>query len=102
MANKIDGFNQTQPLVTGGNRSGAAGRADSSTQPAAPVSKARDTVTVTDTARQLQKLEEAVAKAPVTNAEKVQAVKDALARDTFKVDAERVADKMLQFERDLG
>ena len=28
MANKIDGFNQTQPLVTGGGKSGAAGRAD--------------------------------------------------------------------------
>ena len=102
MANKIDGFSQTQPLVTGGNRSGAADRADGSTQPAAPVSKSRDMVTLTDSARQLQKLEEAVAKAPVTNAEKVQAVKDALARDTFTVDAERVADKMLQFERDLG
>jgi flagellar biosynthesis anti-sigma factor FlgM len=50
----------------------------------------------------MQKLEEAVAKAPVTSAEKVQAVKDALARDTFTVDAERVADKLLQFERDLG
>jgi negative regulator of flagellin synthesis FlgM len=102
MANKIDGFNQTQPLVTGGKSSSAAGRADSSSQPAAPVSKASDTVTLTDSARQMQKLEEAVAKAPVTSAEKVQAVKDALARDTFTVDAERVADKLLQFERDLG
>jgi negative regulator of flagellin synthesis FlgM len=87
MANKIDGFNQSQPAVTGTSRSGAVGR---------------ETVTVTETARQLQKLEEAVARTPVTNAEKVQAVKDALARDTFTVDAERVADKMLQFERDLS
>lgn len=102
MANKIDGYGQTQPLVTGGQKSGATSRADSAVQPTAPVNKARDTVTVTDTARQLQKLEEAVAKAPVTNAEKVQAVKDALARDAFTVDAERVADKMLQFERDLS
>jgi anti-sigma28 factor (negative regulator of flagellin synthesis) len=38
----------------------------------------------------------------VTNAEKVQSVKDALAHDAFNVDAERVADKMLQFERDLS
>jgi negative regulator of flagellin synthesis FlgM len=102
MANKIDGFNQTQPLVTGGGKSGAAGRADGSTPAAPPVSKSRDTVTLTESARQLQKLEEAVAKAPVTNAEKVQSVKDALAHDAFNVDAERVADKMLQFERDLS
>ena len=102
MANKIDGFNQTQPAVSGTSRSGAVGHAESPTQPAAPVGKARDTVTVTETARQLQKLEEAVAKSPVMNAEKVQAVKDALARDAFTVDAERVADKMLQFERDLS
>jgi len=102
MANKIDGFNQTQPLVTGGSRSGAAGRADGATQPPAPVGKPGDTVTLTDSARQLQKLEEAVAKAPVSSAERVQAVKDALSRNAFTVDADRVADKMLQFERDLG
>jgi negative regulator of flagellin synthesis FlgM len=101
MANKIDGFNPSQPIVTGGGKSGVAGRADSSAQPVTAASKARDTLTLTDSARQLQKLEEAVAKAPVTNAEKVQSVKDALARDAFTVDAERVADKMLQFERDL-
>jgi negative regulator of flagellin synthesis FlgM len=102
MANKIDGFNQSQPLVTGGNKSGTASRADGTTQPAAAVSRHGDTVTLTDSARQLQKLAEAVAKAPVTSAERVQAVKDALSRDAFTVDAERVADKMLQFERDLG
>jgi negative regulator of flagellin synthesis FlgM len=102
MANKIDGFNQTQPLVTPGSKSDAAGRADNAAKPPAPVSKSRDTVTLTDSARQLQKLEEAIAKAPVINAETVQAVKDALARGSIAVDAERVADKMLQFERDLS
>ena len=102
MANKIDGINQTPPAVPGTSRSSAVGRADSPTQPAAPVTKGRDTVTVTDIAQQLQKLEEAIAKCPVTNAVKVHAVKDALARDAFTVDAARVADKMLQFERDLS
>ena len=102
MTNKIDGFNPLPPIVTGGNKSDAAGRAAGPAQPAAPVSKSRDTVTLTDSAHQLQKLAEAIAKVPVTNAEKVQSVKDAVARNAFTVDAERVADKMLQFERDLS
>jgi negative regulator of flagellin synthesis FlgM len=102
MTNKIDGFNQLPPVVTGGNKTDAAGGAASSTQPAAPVSKSRDTLTLTESAQQLQKLAEAIANVPVTNAAHVQSVKDALARNAFTVDAERVADKLLQFERDLS
>ena len=60
-----------------------------------------DTVTLTDSARSLQKIEEAVAKAPVVDAAKVAAVKQAINSGTYKIDAGRVADKLLQFERGL-
>jgi negative regulator of flagellin synthesis FlgM len=67
----------------------------------APAAQTGDTVTLTDSARSLQKIEEAVAKAPVVNASKVAAVKQAIHSGTYQVDAGRVAEKLLQFERGL-
>jgi negative regulator of flagellin synthesis FlgM len=49
----------------------------------------------------LQKIEEAVAKAPVVNASKVAAVKQAVNSGTYQINAGRVADKLLQFESGL-
>jgi negative regulator of flagellin synthesis FlgM len=60
-----------------------------------------DTLTLTDSARSLQKIEEAVAKAPVVDAQKVAAVKQAIGSGTYKVDANRVAGKLLKYERGL-
>jgi negative regulator of flagellin synthesis FlgM len=60
-----------------------------------------DTVTLTSSARSLQKIEEAIAKAPVVNASKVAAVKNSIQSGTYQIDAGRVADKLLQFERGL-
>ena len=74
---------------------GEASGASASTSPTG------DTVTLTDSARSLQKIEEAVAKAPVVNASKVAAVKHAVNSGTYQIDAGRVADKLLQFERGL-
>jgi negative regulator of flagellin synthesis FlgM len=65
------------------------------------VSQAGDTVTLTNSARSLQKIEETVAKAPVVNAAKVAAVKQAIHSGTYQIDAGRIADKLLQFERGL-
>jgi negative regulator of flagellin synthesis FlgM len=67
----------------------------------AAASQAGDTVTLTSSARSLQKIEEAIAKAPVVNASKVAAVKNAVRSGTYQIDAGRVADKLLQFERGL-
>ena len=60
-----------------------------------------DHVTLTDSARSLQKIEEAVAKTPVVNAGKVAAVKHAISSGTYKIDAGRVAGKLLKYERGL-
>jgi negative regulator of flagellin synthesis FlgM len=63
--------------------------------------KTGDTVTLTNSARSLQKIEQAVAKGPVVNTKKVAAVKHAIQSGTYKIDAGRVADKLLHFERGL-
>jgi negative regulator of flagellin synthesis FlgM len=98
VANKISGYETTQPLspIKGsGSSSVAADKVPSET------SAAGDHVTLTDSARSLQKIEEAVAKAPVVDAAKVASVKQAVSAGTYTIDAGRIADKLLNFERGL-
>ena len=105
MTVKISAYSPTEPVApVKGSNSGsvAADKAQGEASVAsASTSQSGDTVTLTDSARSLQKIEEAVAKAPVVNASKVAAVKQAVNSGTYKIDAGRVADKMLQFERGL-
>jgi negative regulator of flagellin synthesis FlgM len=56
---------------------------------------------LTSSARSLQQTEAAIASTPVVNAAKVASVKQAINSGTFQIDAGRVADKLLQFERGL-
>lgn len=106
MPNKISGYNATDAAApvkgsTGGvqtadkTQNGAAGAAAGTVAPAA------DQVTLTGSARFLQKLSEAVAGAPVVNAAKVASAKQAIQSGTYKVDAGQVADKLMKFERGL-
>lgn len=60
-----------------------------------------DTVSLTDTAARLREMENTLAKLPVVDNQRVEAVRQAIADGTFEVDAERVARKMLAFEQAL-
>ena len=105
MTDKISGYSTAEPVapIKGSNSNtvvadksqGEASAAGAST------SQTGDTVTLTDSARSLQKIEEAVAKAPIVDASKVAAVKQAVDSGTYQINADRVADKMLQFESGL-
>lgn len=105
MTSKINGYKATQPIApvkgTKGNAVVADKASGEASAAAAVSSPAGDQVTLTPSARALQKVEEAVAKAPVIDAAKVAAVKQAVDSGTYHVDAGRVADKLLQFERGL-
>jgi negative regulator of flagellin synthesis FlgM len=97
---KISGYNATQPLApVKGVAADKAAVDDTST--AAQAAKSTDHLTLTESARSLQKIGEAIAKAPVVNATKVAAVKQALSSGSYQIDAGRVADGLLQFERGL-
>lgn len=61
-----------------------------------------DTVSLTDTASQLRKLENSLASLPVVDAQRVERVKQAIADGNFQIDPVQVADKMLSFERALS
>jgi negative regulator of flagellin synthesis FlgM len=100
---KISGLSTAEPVAkptgSGGN-SVVADKSQGEGSTAAPAQNA-DHVTLTDSARSMQKIEEAVAKAPVVDAAKVAAVKQAISSGTYKIDAGRIAGKLLKYERGL-
>lgn len=61
-----------------------------------------DTINLTDTAQRLRELEKSVASLPVVDPQRVDAVKKALADETYQVRPERVAEKLVGFENALS
>ena len=57
-----------------------------------------DTVSLSDNAVQLGKLDNSAVAAPVVDAQRVEQVKQAISNGTYEVDAAKVADKLMQFE----
>lgn len=106
MTSKISGYKATAPLAPIKGSKGNSVLADkgSGDAPAAAgttAAQTSDQVTLTSSARSLQKLEEALAKAPVVDSAKVATVKKAVDSGTYTIDSRRVADKLLDFERGL-
>ena len=61
-------------------------------------SSTTDTVSLSDNAMQLGKLDNSSIAAPVVDTQRVEQVKQAISDGSFKVDAAKVADKLMQFE----
>jgi negative regulator of flagellin synthesis FlgM len=104
VTDKISGFSAADPVAPLKGSNGGSVAADKSQGDAAaptPASQSGDHVTLTDSARSLQKIEEAVAKTPVVNSDKVAAIKQSISAGTYQINAASVADKMLKFERGL-
>lgn len=102
MSNKIQGYGNQAPVVTGGAKTGPVERVAGDTQKVPAVqTPTGDSVTLTGAARQLQKLAEAVAAAPATDAERVASVKRAVDSGTYEVNAERVAAKIIAASREF-
>ncbi len=102
MPAKISGYSTSEPLAAPlkGSTGVVADKGQiDTTQPG--TSQTGDHVTLTTSARSLQKLSDAVAQAPVVNSEKVASIKQALAKGTYQIDAASVANKMIQFENGL-
>src|SRR5258708_18129521 len=102
VTDKISAYAAAEPVapIKGSNSNGVvADKAQGEAQAAgAAASKTGDTVTLTNSARSLQKIEEAVAKAPVVNASKVAAVEQSIKFRTHQVNDHPVAPKMLPVE----
>jgi negative regulator of flagellin synthesis FlgM len=104
---KISGYKATQPLTPIKGAKGTTAVAEKTGSDAAAgaaataASQSSDHVTLTDSARSLQKIEEAIAKAPAVDTAKVASIKQAVSDGTYQIDTGRIADKLLQFERGL-
>ncbi len=69
-----------------------------STQQESGKSTTADTVSLSDNAVQLGKLENTVASTPVVDTQRVEQVKQAIREGSYEVDPAKVADKLMQFE----
>ena len=103
MTAKISGISTAEPVAkpAGSGSNSVAADKSQGEGPAAASAANADHVTLTDSARSLQKIEETIAKTPVVNAGKVAAVKHAISSGTYKIDAGRIAGKLLKYERGL-
>ena len=103
MTNKISGYANAEPIapIKGANSSSVTAEKSQAETAASAAAQAGDQVTLTDSARSLQKIEETVANTPVINAAKVAAVQQSIGNGTYKIDAGRTADKMMRFERGM-
>ena len=100
MANDISGINSSRSQhasdrsVTNkkNESSDSSSRAPSSSSPGS------DKVSLTNTAERLKALEEQLTKQPEIDNDRVSDVQNAITKGKYKVDPERVADKMMNFE----
>ena len=60
-----------------------------------------DSVNLTRSGLLMSKLEEVVHGLPVVDADRVRAIRDALASGTYEIDDQRVADNMIRLDREL-
>ncbi len=106
MTEKINGQGFRPADTASARRSDAAKATNGQEQgPAAAPEKsatARDTVSITQSGLLMGKLEEIVQRTPVVDQQRIAAVKDALASGKYAIDNQRIADRMLRLERELG
>jgi negative regulator of flagellin synthesis FlgM len=101
MTHKIDGFGQ-QPVGVGSGRRSEPVRAVDPASAPRQAATAQDQVTLTGASRQLQQLAAAVAAAPEVDARRVEALRALIERGRYELDARRIADRILDFERELA
>ncbi len=61
-------------------------------------SSTADTVSLSDNAVQLGKIDNTVIAAPVVDTQRVEQIKQAIENGSYEVDAKKIADKLTQFE----
>lgn len=64
-------------------------------------SAAQDSVNLTDSAMRLQALEEKINRLPIIDTHKVEQIKNSISDGTFEFNSQRIAEKMLKFEKEL-
>jgi len=97
---KINGLNN-RPVQLGTDKK-VSSTSDAAAAPAKASVAAASPVHITDQARQLAALEQALNEVPVVNEARVDAVRLAIEEGRYEVHPERIADKLLRTERELS
>jgi negative regulator of flagellin synthesis FlgM len=74
----------------------------SATTPAAQAQAQTDSVSITDAARRLAALQESIASLPEVDAKRVTELRQAIEQGQYAADPGKIADRLLQLERDLA
>jgi len=102
MPDKINGQG-FRPLDTAGaRRSGGSPRPDAAASTSSGSAGSSEQVDVTSSSLLLNRLEEALQSSPAVDAQRVRAVRDAIASGTYQIDAALIAEKIIQLEQDLN
>ncbi|MFP4080380.1 MAG: flagellar biosynthesis anti-sigma factor FlgM [Ectothiorhodospira sp.] len=100
MSIEIKNLNQAQPRASGDSRSTPeAARGGRGPQGGATATGPGDQVTLTETARRLSDLEQNAAAQPEVDSQRVEALRQAIAEGRYEVDAQSVAEKLINTER---
>jgi negative regulator of flagellin synthesis FlgM len=70
--------------------------------PSSTTATRNDRVSLTPTAERLRHLEDSISSLPVVDTKRVEAIRQQVVNGTYRVDASRVADKLLNFETSLN
>jgi negative regulator of flagellin synthesis FlgM len=97
---KITGY-QNRPVQVGTDKK-VSGTSDAAATPAQTAATSNSPVRITDQARQLAALEQALHDVPATNEARVAAIRLAIEQGQYEVSPERIADKLLRMERELS
>lgn len=65
-------------------------------------SSTADTVSLTNTSAQLRSLENTLAELPVVDTQRVESIKQAIADGSYQINAQSVADKLINLEQGLA
>jgi len=103
MSNKIDGANQGQPIGpngVGGNRpaAGPAERAGRAPEARTPSS---ETVQLTSNSQMMERMSSMLETLEMQN-ERLDAIMESIASGDYEIDAEKIAARLMMFERSLG
>lgn len=110
MANRINPVDQGMVGRINGktsDKTGEAGAArgvagDPSFRKDAGQAAGSDTVALTSSARLLERVEKSLAGMPELDASRIEAVRSAIERGDYRIDADRIAEALLGFDRALG
>jgi len=98
-------LNQTQK-TTSGNRPVKAvpnvAQQSGDNRPTSKTTPKTDSITLTESAANFKKLEESIAHLPIVDMQKVEEIQKAIADGSYKIDADKIAEKFIDMELALN